>query len=363
MAKLRGRIAFLGGMAVGASIMRSLEAGRRGRLHGGGLRHSEPFWPDEVVTARVRAAVARAASHPHAIAVSVDHGDVTLRGPVLAHEMRAVLRRVARVAGVRAIGNELEPHAQSSDDARLSRRGKSENPPLEREVWPTNWRLAAAAAGVVLGRTGLAVARYRRLGGLALAASGAGLVVRAATNRSIVRMIGIDRARHVVDLRKTILVRAPVSEVFRFWAQVENFPLFMEHVLEVAVSPGDGRRSHWQVRGPAGLPVRWDAEVTRLVPDALFAWKTLPGSQLEHAGAVHFEELGPELTWLQVRMVYVPPAGALGHFLASVLSGDPETRVEEDLARLKSLLEDLHTLAPRGQASAIAADPDQPVVG
>lgn len=343
--------------------MRSLETGRRGHLHGGGLRHSDPSWPDEVVTARVRAAVARAASHPHAIGVSVDHGAVTLRGPVLEHEMRAVLRRVYRVAGVRSLRNDLEPHASSSDDSRLAGSRKSDNPPLEREVWPTNWRLAAAAAGVVLGRTGLGVVRHRRLRGLALAATGVGLVTRAATNRSIARMIGIERGRRVVDLRKTILVRAPVSEVFRFWAQVENFPLFMEHVLDVAVSSRDGLRSHWQVRGPAGLPIRWDAEVTRLIPDALFAWKTLPGSQLEHAGAVHFEELGPELTWLQVRMVYVPPAGALGHLLATVLSGDPESRVEEDLARLKSLLEDLHTLAPRPQTSAIAADPDRPVVG
>jgi uncharacterized membrane protein len=117
------------------------------------------------------------------------------------------------------------------------------------------------------------------------------------------------------------------------------------------VSPEDARRSHWQVRGPAGVPIKWDAEVTRLVPDELFAWTSLPGSELEHAGAVHFEPLGPETTWLQVRMVYVPPAGALGHLVATILGSDPETRVEEDLGRLKSLLEDLHTLAPGGRSA------------
>jgi uncharacterized membrane protein len=99
------------------------------------------------------------------------------------------------------------------------------------------------------------------------------------------------------------------------------------------------------------VPVRWDAEVTRLVPDTLFAWKTLPGSGVEHAGAVHFESLGPETTWLQVHMVYVPPAGALGHLVATVLGSDPESRMEEDLGRLKSLLEDLHTLAPGGPSA------------
>ncbi len=92
--------------------------------------------------------------------------------------------------------------------------------------------------------------------------------------------------------------------------------------------------------------------MTRLVPDAMFAWKTLPGSQVEHAGAVHFEELGPQVTWLQVRMVYVPLAGALGHLLATMLGSNPESRVEEDLARLKSLLEDLHRLAPSVPSTA-----------
>jgi uncharacterized membrane protein len=150
-----------------------------------------------------------------------------------------------------------------------------------------------------------------------------------------------------------------VFEVFRFWAQVENFPLFMEHVLDVTLNQDDTRRSHWQVRGPAGVPVRWDAEVTRLIPDTLFAWKTLPGSGVEHAGAVHFEALGPETTWLQVHMVYVPPAGAFGHLVATILGGDPESRMEEDLNRLKSLLEDLHTLAPGGHAARGAAQPGE----
>ena len=348
------RIAFLSGLGLGIRLMRALEPARRGnRLSAGATRngHAVPSWSDDLVAARVRAAVARAASHPHAIHVSADQGRVTLSGAVLLSEAAGVLRRAARVAGVRAVDDQLERHASSAAEPRLRGPGHNDWSALERDVWPASWRLAAGATGMLLGRCGLSLMRGHLRGGLALTAAGAALTARAATNRPLGRLLHLGGSSHVVDLRRTVLVRAPVSEVFRFWAQVENFPLFMEHVLDVTVSPEDARRSHWQVRGPAGVPVRWDAEVTRVVPDQLFAWKSLPGSELEHAGAVHFEALGPETTWLQVRMVYVPPAGSLGQLVATILGTDPESRVEEDLGRLKSLLEDLHTLAPGGRSA------------
>ncbi|HTE54673.1 MAG TPA: SRPBCC family protein [Kofleriaceae bacterium] len=320
-------------------------------------RRAASNWPDEMVAARVRAAVARAASHPHAIDVSVDHGAVTLSGSVFQDELIAVMRRVGRVAGVRAIDNQLDGRADKDSDPRLAGPVHGEGAPLERDVWPRSWRFTAAAAGTAVGACGLSLLGHREVrSGLVLSAAGAALIARAATNRPIAHLLGFD-GRRAVDLRGTVLIRAPISEVFRFWAQVENFPLFMEHVLEVSISSQDGRRSHWQVRGPAGVSLRWDAEVTRLVPDEMFAWKTLPGSQVEHAGAVHFESMGDDATLLQVRMVYVPPAGALGQLVAAVLGGDPEKRIEEDLARLKSLLEDLHTLAPAGSEPGNGVEP------
>ncbi|HKE17462.1 MAG TPA: SRPBCC family protein [Kofleriaceae bacterium] len=348
------RIAFLGGLGVGAGLMHALEPARRPRWPQLGGRPGDgrvPPWPDDLVAARVRAAVARAASYPHAIHVSVDHGVATLRGPVLERELAGVVRRAARVAGVRSIRSELDPHSSGADQPRLRGPAQRDRLAMERDVWPLSWRVAAGSVGLALGRIGLALARRRIRGGLVLGAGGAALAARAAANRPLRRVMHLGKASHVIELRRTVLVRAPVSEVFRFWAQVENFPLFMEHVLDVAINPHDARRSHWQVRGPAGVPVKWDAEVTRLVPDALFAWKTLPGSSVEHAGAVHFEPLGPQSTWLQVHMVYVPPGGALGQLFATVVGGDPQTRMEEDLVRLKSLLEDLHTLAPVGPSA------------
>src|SRR5688572_9635369 len=55
---------------------------------------------DEGLIGRVRAALGRVVSHPHAIEASASGGHVTLIGPILSCEARPLLRAVRRVAGV-----------------------------------------------------------------------------------------------------------------------------------------------------------------------------------------------------------------------------------------------------------------------
>ena len=299
---------------------------------------------DHVIEQRVRAALGRAVSHPSAIEVSAHEGRVILTGMVLEREMRELMRRVSRVAGVRAIENRLESHERGENIPALQGSGRVPRRRLERDVWPPAWRLAAGAGGVGLAITGLFRGGIR--GGL-MAAGGAALLARAATNRPLGRLVGRTGAGRMIDFRKSLVIHAPVEEVFRFWTHVENFPRFMEHITEVTVSGemGDSSRSHWKVRGPGGIPMNWDAEVTRRQENEVFAWKTLPGSSVEHAGSVHFESMGPDTTRVHVQMTYNPPAGAVGHAVATLLGSDPKSRMDEDLVRMKSLLEEGRTRA------------------
>jgi len=110
----------------------------------------------------------------------------------------------------------------------------------------------------------------------------------------------------------------------------------MEHVREVRVT-GDGRW-HWRVSGPSGIEVEWDAEVTRADPGRLIAWKTVENASVESSGTVRFvpERNG---TRVDVSLTYNPPLGALGHAVAALLGGDPKKQLDDDLLRLKSLLE------------------------
>jgi uncharacterized membrane protein len=93
------------------------------------------------------------------------------------------------------------------------------------------------------------------------------------------------------------------------------------------------------------MPVTWTAELTRVTPNELVAWRSEPGSEVANAGVVQFEPLPDGSTRVDIRLFYNPPAGALGHFAARLFGADPKSALDEDLVRLKSLLE-------KGKASA-----------
>jgi uncharacterized membrane protein len=185
----------------------------------------------------------------------------------------------------------------------------------------------------------------RLLAGTALGVAGLGLLARELTRRRSWSAEDTGTSSQAVSLQKTIYVDAPLDEVFELWANFETFPRFMSNVLEVR-DLGEGR-SHWVVRGPAGSRIEWDAEVTRFEPNRVLAWQTEPGAVVESSGLVHFEREG-DSTRVQVRMSYHPPAGVVGHGVATFLGSDPEKLMDEDLVRFKSLVEDGKTTA-RGE--------------
>jgi uncharacterized membrane protein len=176
-----------------------------------------------------------------------------------------------------------------------------------------------------------------------LLAAGAVALLRALTNLPLNRLVGVGAGRRAVSVRKTLTVAAPVAEVFDLWSRPENFPRFMEHVQEVQRL--SEWRSRWTVRGPGGVAVHWETELTAFVPNEVIAWRTVAGSAVEHAGIVRFQPAGAAATRIDVRMSYTPPAGALGHGVAAALGVDPKRAMDADLVRLKSLLEQGRTRA------------------
>src|SRR5207245_2348448 len=202
----------------------------------------------------------------------------------------------------------------------------------------TNW---APATRVLAGTAGGALLAYgftqRFPIACVLGTAGLGLVARAATNTEIKRLLGLGGGRRAVDVRKTITIAAPPEEVFDFWTNYANFPRFMSHLKEVRDLGGG--RSHWVASGPGGLPVSWDAVITRLVPNEVLAWKSEPGSVIANAGIVRFQPEAGLNTRLDILLSYNPPGGALGHFAALLFGADAKSAMHEDLVRLKSLIE------------------------
>jgi uncharacterized membrane protein len=146
-----------------------------------------------------------------------------------------------------------------------------------------------------------------------------------------------DEAPQIAVTRSVIINSSP-GELYRFWKNLENLPLFMEH-LE-SVSALNDRVSHWIAKAPAGACVEWDAEIVDDQPDRRIGWRTLPGSQVTHEGMVSFERAtSGRGTIVRIEMLYRPPAGKVGMRIARLFGEEPALQIDDDLRRLKQLLE------------------------
>jgi uncharacterized membrane protein len=292
---------------------------------------------DDVLVERVRAELGRVVSHPHAIEAATNGGHLTLIGPILSYEVRPLLRAVRRVPGVRAVSDQLTVYSEPGNLPALQggepRAG--ERFELLQENWSPAARIMAGGAGAAL-----MLAALRARGGLCalLGVSGSALLARAAANRDLASLLGF--GRRGISVQKTIYVAAPVERVFDFWTDYQNFPRFMHHVRDVR--PMADNRSHWVVAGPAGVPVQWTAEVTRVLPGELIEWRSISDSDVRHEGAVRFVATSDGGTRLSVRLSYLPPAGAFGHAVATMFGADPKSEMDADLMRMKSMIETGH---------------------
>ncbi|HZS04204.1 MAG TPA: SRPBCC family protein [Blastocatellia bacterium] len=291
---------------------------------------------DDVIEARVRSRLGRLVSHPHAVKATVSRGHVTLTGHILAREADGLASCVSKVRGVRGVDDQLQAHDQPGSVPDLQ--GGRERPGDRFELMQSNWSPAARLLTTLTGGALMGVcARRRDALGFGLGTLGFGLMLRGVTNTEMKRMVGAGGGRRAIDIHKTININAPVERVFEFWTNYENFPHFMTNVREVR-EIGNGR-SHWVVSGPAGVPVEWDAVITEYIPGKLIAWKSERNSIIRNAGLVRFEPQNDHLTRLTVRMSYNPPAGVVGHAVATAFGADPKHEMDADLARMKTMIE------------------------
>ena len=214
---------------------------------------------------------------------------------------------------------------------------------------PERW--LSVVAGSAIAAYGL---KMRSIPGLVLAGVGGALVWRGATGHcNVYEAMGIssaaedgDDGRQVsvpygkgVRVEESVTIDAAPERVYAFWRNFENLPQFMHNVESVKVI--DSKRSHWVVRGPAGTKVEWDAEIINEIPNELIGWRSINCAEVDNAGSVHFGPARDDRRGTELRVIlrYDPPAGVVGAAISRLLGEDPAMQVEEDLLRLKMLLE------------------------
>ena len=219
-------------------------------------------------------------------------------------------------------------------------------------------RIASLASGSILAMLGLA---RRDLTGLLIAGVGGSLIYRGATGHCMAyQALDIDtagsRARSArsatrgMHVTQSLLVDKSPEELYSYWRNLENLPRIMTHIESVRVI--DERRSHWVSRLTSllGQKVEWDAEITDEQPNRRIAWRSLPGSIVDHRGSVEFVRAqGERGTAVRVVMDYVPPAGPIGKTAAKLFNKPLSREIREDLRNFKRTMEVGEVVSIEGQ--------------
>ncbi len=211
-----------------------------------------------------------------------------------------------------------------------------------------NWeRIASVVAGAAL----LYWASRQRPSNRLVSSTGLGLLARgvggycpvnAAVGRDSDRpdrsntkvALGGTRGVHVYE---SIKINRPAGELFRFWRDFSNLPRFMEHLDRVEIlSP---TRSVWTAKAPAGMRVKWEADVINEIEGELIGWQSTGNADVATAGSVRFVSAAGGATEIIVHLQYEPPAGKLGSLVASLFGEEPSQQISADLQRLKAILE------------------------
>jgi uncharacterized membrane protein len=130
---------------------------------------------------------------------------------------------------------------------------------------------------------------------------------------------------------RSIVVNAPVDEVYRRWSDLTSFPTFMDDVKSVTKTGPD--TYHWKTSvGP--VTQEFDARAT-FVQDQSISWHSTTGD--ENAGTVDFTSEGPDRTKITVRLEFQPSniIEKAGASLTDRMGND----LESALQKFKSMIE------------------------
>lgn len=140
--------------------------------------------PDSVIEQRVRSRLGQVVRNPGVVEVSVDQGQVTIQGQVLADEHDFAVAYLASTRGVREFVDRFEVIQKPEDVPGLETGGPPPKPKFElmQENWSPTARLFTTAGGGMLALYGMI---RRGFVGSIMALSGLALATRGITNTNL----------------------------------------------------------------------------------------------------------------------------------------------------------------------------------
>ncbi|HET8855616.1 MAG TPA: SRPBCC family protein [Salinimicrobium sp.] len=146
-----------------------------------------------------------------------------------------------------------------------------------------------------------------------------------------------NQARNI-NLKVTQTVARPREEVFAFWSNLENLPLFMKHLENVEKI--DEEISQWEAKVPGGIwHIRWQSKIVKEIPGELIGWRSLPGSSIMNAGKIEFFDGPGGSTIVHAVISYHAPLGIAGEGAARIFNPYFEDMVRNDILSFRNFIE------------------------
>ena len=134
-------------------------------------------------------------------------------------------------------------------------------------------------------------------------------------------------------IEQSIDVGVPIRTAYNQWTQFEEFPKFMDGIVEVRQL--SDTRLLWRSE-IGGVDESWEAEIDEQIPDKRIAWHSVTGAK--NAGVVTFHRLADNKTRVMLQLDY-DPKGVIENVGDAL--GVVSLRVKGDLQRFKEFIESL----------------------
>ena len=135
----------------------------------------------------------------------------------------------------------------------------------------------------------------------------------------------------MATVQESIDLQVPVQVAYNQWTQFEEFPSFMEGIVDVTQL--DDTHLRW-IAEIGGKRVEWQAEIIEQIPDQRIVWHSTQGKG--NSGTVTFEPIDDGSSRLTVQMEY--DTEGMTEALGSAVGID-DRRVQGDLQRFKDMIE------------------------
>lgn len=143
---------------------------------------------------------------------------------------------------------------------------------------------------------------------------------------------------HEAASLRAVMINRPRQELYDFWRDLNNLPMFMENVKSIDLL--ESGQSRWIVAGPGDRDVELTSEIIEDRTGEFIAWRASEESDIDHEGWIEFRDNAfGRGTEVRLFISYDPPGGVIGKVVAKVMQREPRIQARRELRRFKQLME------------------------